>query len=239
MRRAGSLQEVVLTQACHYISSMLPTAVMISSIDKMSKQLIDDLAERGYSVCIAAVSPALAASLQACSLERSAEFKTAKIGRTGLTSTVAAIRNDEICWLNETTLRTAEIELFALFEDLRIELNRCLFLGLKDFEAHYARYDQGHFYARHLDRFKLNSSSNADRRAGLTNEVKQRVISVVLYLNDHWTESDGGKLILHLSPTVEILPVGGTLVCFTSSEVEHEVQPALRTRTSIAAWFRN
>ena len=92
-----------------------------------------------------------------------------------------------------------------------------------DFEAHYARYDAGHFYSRHLDRF---------------NDESSRTISVVIYLNDSWTQDDGGELRLYVTPQVDVRPAGGTLVCFTSDKVEHEVLPSSRTRTSLAAWFR-
>src|SRR2546421_26403 len=67
-----------------------------------------------------------------------------------------------------------------------------------------------------------------------------RMLSCVLYLNDAWTAADGGALRIYLSPTdvCDVLPVGGTLVCFLSDRYEHEVLPATRERLAITGWFR-
>jgi SM-20-related protein len=198
---------------------------------EVARHLIDDLAKQHYCIYPNAVPTALTAGLRETFRERRAQFRPAKIGRTGEAAKNTKIRNDEICWINETDLRTTEAHLFQFFEALRLELNRELFLGLTDFEAHYARYDKGHFYARHIDRFQADGA---------------RQISAVLYLNENWSPSDGGVLRLYannlvnsMTPTsVDVEPVGGTLVCFTSAEIEHEVLPANRERMSVAAWFR-
>lgn len=36
----------------------------------------------------------------------------------------------------------------------------------------------------------------------------------------------------------EVLPAGGTVVCFLSDPVWHEVMPAQRERRSLTGWFR-
>src|SRR5690606_676284 len=111
-------------------------------------------------------------------------------------------------------------------------VNRHLFTGLRSFEAHYAIYPAGTRYARHLDQFQ------GDRN---------RSISCVFYLNERWTDEDGGQLRLYLPSSgggaenecvVQLLPVAGTLVCFRSDRVPHEVLPSLRERRSVAGWFR-
>ena len=56
------------------------------------------------------------------------------------------------------------------------ELNRALFLSLKDYETHFAIYPPGTFYEKHVDQFQ---SSGA------------RKISFAFYLNENWTQSDG------------------------------------------------
>ena len=114
-------------------------------------------------------------------------------------------------------------------DELRIDLNRALLLGLEDLEAHYALYPAGARYARHRDRFHDDDA---------------RVLSSVLYLNPDWRANDGGALRLHLgadaqNPHMDIYPTLGTLVLFLSAELEHEVLPASRERLSIAGWFRN
>ncbi len=184
---------------------------------ELSKDIIDGLVERHFAVVVDALPDVLIEGLRACAQER--VFRAAKVGRNGVS--LPTTRNDEIAWLEFEDPR--ERALFDVFEKLRLDLNRALFLGLVDFEAHFARYEAGHFYQRHLDRF---------------NDESARTISVVLYLNDDWTTADGGCLRLYTEPPREITPEAGTLVCFTSDDIEHEVLPARRSRLSIAAWFR-
>ncbi len=67
-------------------------------------------------------------------------------------------------------------------EALRQILNRELFLGLEEYESHFALYAPGAFYRAHLDRFR---------------DDDKRTVSVVLYLNDDWLPEHGGALRLH------------------------------------------
>ena len=74
------------------------------------------------------------------------------------------------------------------------------------------------------------------------------MLSVVVYLNDNWSDDDGGELILYdnqllaSSDTdtriVIVTPNLGTIVVFLSEEFPHEVLPAKGDRYSIAGWFR-
>lgn len=185
--------------------------------------LLEELSKRRSAVLENALSPQLVQSLRACAKSRT-DFRAARIGRSLLTET--KIRNDEIAWLDAHHLEAPEKDLFSVLEDLRLFLNQNLYLGLVDFEAHYARYEPGHFYAKHVDRFGRGTSGPS------------RAISVVSYLNEDWSDADGGELVLYLEPSLKVKPTGGTLVCFTSDDIEHEVLPAQRERLSIAAWFR-
>jgi SM-20-related protein len=111
-------------------------------------------------------------------------------------------------------------------ETLRINLNRHLFLGLFDYECHYAYYPPGAFYRKHVDAFK-----------GDTN----RILSAVLYLNPIWEPQDGGELVLYSNQEElleSILPSYGKLVLFLSQDFPHEVLPVSKSRYSIAGWFR-
>lgn len=110
-----------------------------------------------------------------------------------------------------------------------MELNRSLYLGLVDFEGHFAVYPKGGFYKAHLDRHR---------------ETSDRIVSVILYLNADWKPGDGGELKLWITPGnkegdfIIIEPRMGTLVCFLSEDFWHEVLPAEKTRASITGWFR-
>jgi SM-20-related protein len=134
----------------------------------LTTRLIDDLVRSNYGVVENAVEPTLVAALRECAAEH--RFRPAGVGKAGIND--PSIRNDEISWIDEKDLRPAEQRLFEFLEALRQRLNEELFLGLEDFEAHFASYESGHFYSRHVDRF-------ADESA--------RTISIVVYLNETWT----------------------------------------------------
>ena len=151
-------------------------------------------------------------------------LRPARIGRGANERHEEEIRGDSIAWL-ETPADGVERELIERLDALRAELNRGLMAGLVDFEGHFARYPAGAGYTRHIDRL---SGSDV------------RVLSAVLYLNDEWSENDGGLLRLHLSAgqVRDVLPRGGKLVMFRSEQFEHEVLPARRERLSFTGWFR-
>jgi Rps23 Pro-64 3,4-dihydroxylase Tpa1-like proline 4-hydroxylase len=88
-------------------------------------------------------------------------------GVQGVAEIRQAVRGDRIHWLEQGQSAAGDVWLQQL-EGLRLQLNQGLFLGLEDFEGHYALYPPGSFYQKHLDRFH-----DDDRRS----------ISVVLYLN--------------------------------------------------------
>ncbi len=190
----------------------------------------DALAERGFAVALEFLARGEIASLRADAERRRAagEFHGARVGRGAAAQRDASIRGDEICWFDAPRASAAERALLARLDALRLALNRELFLGATEIEAHYACYAQGVGYARHLDRFRDDDA---------------RVISLVLYLNEAWRDEDGGALLLYASPEAsepaqEVAPRGGTLVAMRSDAIAHEVALARRERFSIAAWLR-
>ena len=119
---------------------------------------------------------------------------------------------------------------------LIIAVGLTLFLGLFDYECHYAWYPAGGYYRTHLDAFRGEDN---------------RKVSTVVYLNDDWKPSDGGELVIHqpvddqrLDDTTMyamariVTPRFGTMVLFLSEEFPHEVRTAARARYSLAGWFR-
>jgi SM-20-related protein len=61
---------------------------------------------------------------------------------------------------------------------------------------------------------------------------------VICYLNENWEENHGGQLRMHLpSGELDVFPTAGTMVCFRSDQIEHEVLPATRERRSITGWM--
>ena len=139
------------------------------------------------------------------------------------------VRRDEIHWLDRVLGNPVQSGLWEKLDSLKQALNRTLYLGLADFEGHYAVYPEGGFYRRHLDCFRKDDA---------------RKVSLVLYLNQDWKPSHGGQLRIYSSSDsrdgshVDVDPVGGTMVCFMSRESEHEVRLNYRPRFSFTGWFK-
>jgi len=189
-------------------------------------RVVFELGRASYCVCPGFLSPPLLEGLQQDFMRRygAKEFVRAGIGKAESRSIDDSIRHDEILWLESAT-DLAQTRLFTQLDDLKIAFNRQLFLGLTDLEIHYASYPPGGFYQRHLDSF---AKENA------------RVVSLVIYLNENWQPAHGGQLRLHLEngTSLDVDPIGGTMVCFLSREIEHEVLPSSAQRKSLAGWFR-
>lgn len=203
----------------------MPT-MQIPSDHPLLLQIVDDLATQGWSQQNIFLPEALTLELAAECHRRSAEgaLLPAAVGRGPAQEVREGVRGDRIQWL-ESGENTASDDYLRLMDSLREALNRDLYLGLEDFESHFALYPPGAFYVRHLDRFR-----DSDRR----------MVSTVLYLNEGWLPQHGGQLRLFLKDGVEhdVQPVGGSLVVFLSGDIPHEVLPANRERLSLTGWFR-
>jgi SM-20-related protein len=189
---------------------------------------INALAEPGWAIAYNLVPPALLNALrdEAKTLHAEDKLSLAGIGRAEDLARDKSIRRDKTHWLSHNSaVQSAYLD---LMEELRLILNQSLILGLFEYEAHYAAYEEGAYYKRHLDAFK---------------GAKNRILSTVLYLNEEWRPEDGGQLAIYkddaaIDPVELIQPEGGTLVVFLSEDIPHEVLPALKDRYSIAGWFR-
>lgn len=186
----------------------------------------DDLAEHGWSQQNSFLSEELTVALAAeCHLLNDAGgMKLAGVGRGIAQAVRPTIRGDQITWLKPGQSLACDRYL-QIMENLRVALNRTLFLGLDEYESHFAFYKPGASYLKHLDRFRDDDS---------------RTVSVVIYLNPDWLPEQGGALRLHPEGlgTQDIGPLASRLVLFLSAQMLHEVLPATRDRLSIAGWFR-
>ncbi|MCO7521092.1 MULTISPECIES: 2OG-Fe(II) oxygenase [unclassified Pseudomonas] len=188
--------------------------------------IVDDLAARGWSqqslFLPAELSRALAAECRRRYAE--GELNPAGVGRGAAQEIREAIRGDQIQWIDPGESDVCDRYLEKM-DGLRQAINQGLFLGLEDFECHFALYPPGAFYKRHLDRFR---------------DDDRRMVSAVLYLNEGWQADDGGQLRMFLAEGVEhdVQPLAGSLVVFLSGDVPHEVLPAGRERLSLTGWFR-
>ncbi len=158
------------------------------------------------------------------SLYQSNSFKKAGIGNDKQLITNSEIRSDYIFWLEKDDEQLNQI-FFSFIDELITQINRRFFLGLKDYEFHYAYYPSGTFYRKHRDSFKSDDA---------------RKITVLLYLNNNWKNGDGGELLLYTdnNDVLKIEPIGGRLLVF-ESEMEHEVLMSHADRYSITGWLKN
>ncbi len=188
------------------------------------ERFVSDLSEKDYSVHPGALPPGvlveLRDKLEALSYS---DFDTAHVGRRRDEQRNSFVRSNRVHWLLDDDHSITGWHRWT--HSLKKYLNRHLLLGLESFESHLALYEPGSFYKRHLDVFKGE---------------RNRVVSLVTYLNDGWQPDQGGELVLYSSrrEPLKISPESGTVVLFLSESVPHEVLTTQRTRHSVAGWFR-
>jgi SM-20-related protein len=195
------------------------------------EELLNDLNRHGWSLTPDCMNAADSLRLKnECELSwQSGHFRRAGIGRGDTREVRGEIRSDEVMWLPPDTESAEQQQYLGMLETLRMAINQRCFLGLFDYEGHFAVYPQGAFYKAHLD-----------CHAG----TSDRIVTAILYRNENWQPGDGGELKLWTTPAgregafVLIEPRMGTLVCFLAADFWHEVLPAHKTRMSITGWFR-
>lgn len=147
---------------------------------------------------------------------------------TGNESTIlkdTEVRSDKIYWLDKKHNDPHENAFFLLIDEFVRYLNETCYTGITNYEFHYAMYEKGSYYKRHLDRFRNDDS---------------RLFSMITYLNADWLQGDGGELsIFHENGEIQnISPMSGKSVFFKSDELEHEVLETFVPRMSITGWLR-
>lgn len=198
-------------------------------MDPQYTQAIDEIAEKGWAVIPNFLEAETVKALLAEQRKLVADgaFKEAGIGKGSSFQLRPEIRSDQVMWFNENNITALQKTFLDKIDELRLLLNQEFYLGLRSFECHFALYPPGSFYKKHLDQHKA---------------VQHRIISCVFYLNDTWQPEDGGQLRIYEGDSedqfVEIDPLAGTLVCFKSAEILHEVLPTQKERYSITGWLR-
>lgn len=189
--------------------------------------IADALTTHGYCILPQLLPPALTHDLyrRVARLDEHNDLSQAGIGREQQYQLNEKIRTDETRWLDPSN--SIDQAYLTHMSDFRLAMNQRLFLGLFDYESHYAHYPSGAFYKRHVDAFKGESN---------------RVLTTVMYLNPFWQTRDGGQLQIYDinddNLIVSVEPEMGTFVVFLSEQFPHEVLPSKRDRYSIAGWFR-
>lgn len=209
-------------------STMLlePPHAQVGFGDALQSQICSDLETQGWSQQDSCLQDDLISTLAAECRQMSAAgaLKSAGIGRADGQVLRQDIRGDQIAWLKAGQSIACDRYL-QIMESVRQMLNRRLYLGLDEYESHFAMYSPGAYYLKHLDRFRDDDC---------------RIVSAVIYLNSGWLPEQGGALRLHPDENhiEDVMPLGGRLVLFMSADMQHEVLPATHDRMSLAGWFR-
>jgi len=216
---AGSMNEKLM--------QTVPHSTSVESPHDRYHEVAADLARRGWTVREAFFASELVDTLRAeiDGCHEAEGLRRAAIGRGEGTQVRDETRGDYIAWLDGAQATAAQQAFLRELESLRLALNQTLFLGLFEYEGHLALYPPGAFYRRHLDRHRDSDA---------------RIVSCVVYLNSEWRPADGGELRLFLEEerVIDVAPRGGTLACFLSGSIEHEVLATRVPRYSITGWLR-
>ena len=194
------------------------------------EQIAADLSSGSWAVCKNFLSATECTSLLADieNLRHAQQMHRAGVGSADRYQQNTLVRSDNIFWLEEAALTLAQQIAWDRLQTLRTSLNRHLYLGLRDLETHLTHYPPHGHYSKHVDNFQGKSS---------------RILSCIVYLNLDWEPGDGGELRLFAPDNeekliAEVAPRAGTLACFLSHDIPHEVTTTAKDRFSLTGWFR-
>lgn len=189
------------------------------------QEWLDQLAANDYLVVDDFISDELYQTIQRYfnTLLQEDKFLKAAVGSAENKQVQSSIRGDFTYWLDREN--DSEISgLFTLLDELVSHLNQHLFLSLSDYEFHFAMYPPGTRYQKHVDQHQGKNN---------------RVLSVLIYLNEDWKPGDGGELNIYRSDDKNLLiePIAKRIVIFKSDSVEHEVMTTSVSRKSLTGWL--
>jgi SM-20-related protein len=187
------------------ISSYLDTKVGMVP-DFISEELAENLVQRLFE------------------LKEQNLLKAAGIGNVAKLTHNAEIRSDAIYWLDRNNNNEFENQFLDQVDAFVTYLNRSCYTGITGYEFHFALFDKGSFYRKHLDQFQNNSS---------------RQFSMITYLNQNWQPEDGGELCIYDEAKIQkVTPNNRKTVFFKSDELVHEVLETNKARLSVTGWLR-
>ncbi len=196
-------------------------------MQKIFNTLIDSFIDNKVGIAENFLNAALSAHLKdnLNTLFANKQLQSAGIGNNIIVARQKSVRGDSIYWLDRKHNDRWENDFFDLMDEFVLYLNSTCYTGITGYEFHYALYEKGSFYKKHLDQFRNNES---------------RKYSMITYLNTDWQTEDGGELcVYHKDSTQNISPLNGKSVFFKSSELEHEVLVTHKPRMSITGWLKS
>lgn len=186
---------------------------------------MDDLSANDYVIIDQFVKDDFYNDLKEFFIKNLPNFSKAGIGALDKNIIRHDIRGDHTFWLDRQ--RDSRIHKFwSLVDEAIYIFNRYCFLSLSGYEFHLANYPPETKYEKHLDQF---------------NNRNNRMITLVIYLNDEWEKGDGGELEIFLKNgnTKIVEPLADRCILFKSAEIPHQVLKSNKDRYSITGWFLN
>ena len=237
----------ILRASCLPLAQRLPTEPDAAAVAARASRALRSSAANGVHIETAWLPPsALSAVRVAAADHMHAHRQSAGVGPSDLlapgSKTDIRIRRCDAADLLAPggwhTLHPILCDLVRALDRLRVELGSARGRTLLDgAEMQLLHYPVGGHYRRHLD--------NARGASGNT----RREISFLVYLTpDEWdSTSDGGQLRTYRvgsgaegsadEAVADVAPTAGTLVCFESTAVPHEVLRTNRERLALVGWF--
>jgi len=185
---------------------------------------VDSLADNDYVVIDDFLDDSLYRAVRSFFLKKLGhdEFDPAGIGALADHHLDKSRRGDHVYWL-DSSVDLELTDVFVVIRELIDKLNRFCYLGIADFESHLAYYPKGTFYEKHVDQFKGRNN---------------RLISMIIYLNEGWKPGDGGELKLYLGNREKLIePLAKRIVLFKSDVLPHEVMTTHVGRYSLTGWL--
>lgn len=184
---------------------------------------MDDISSKDYVIIDNFFREELYSGIKSFFLGKLPNFKEAGIGAHSDFQVDAKVRGDFTYWLD----RKRDVQLqnyWDVLDETILIFNRYCYLSLSGYEFHLAHYPSGGHYDKHLDQFENRNN---------------RMISMIIYLNDDWIDGDGGELEIFEKNGTSFLvqPIGARCVMFKSAVVPHAVLKAHKSRFSLTGWL--
>ena len=156
------------------------------------------------------------------------------------------VRQDQICLVREGDEKEHGddfIHCIKLLRGIPYVLKRLDYSTSSSFvvpqQCQLARYlPDGSVYVRHLDKCNFSLSEMGLVGWLRASDYRYRTVTAILYLNSRQWKSQGKLRCFDTEENcIDVNPIGGTLVLFDSSKVEHQVQPSTEERYALTLWI--
>jgi len=184
---------------------------------------LDELSQQDYVIIDGFLDEDFYKKMRCSLLSKLPQFAPAGIGALEKHALRQEVRGDNTYWL-DPAVDDELLPFWELVDETIYIFKRYCYLSLAGSEFHFAQYPPGGHYDTHLDQFDGRSN---------------RVISMIIYLNEDWKKGDGGELeiLQRDGSAILVQPVKGRCVMFKSDVVPHGVLRSNADRYSLTGWL--